>query len=166
MRKFTALLLAALCICTLLMVGCDSDPTAMDSKIFTSEGMTITLTEGFELSEAEGYTVAYDSNSIAVIALREEFTLMPGAEDFTIEEYGELVIAANGLTDISLQTADGLTWFEYDYDNTDLNKTYHYYSYVFKAADSFWMVQFACYSENTDMYEDAIKSYAKTIMFS
>ncbi len=166
MKKFTALLLAALCVCTLLMVGCDSNPTTKDPKIFTAEGMTIILTEGFKLTEAEGYTLAYDSSAIAILALREEFTLMPGAETLTIEEYAELVIAANQFTNIPIQTADGLTWFEYDFENTDINKTYHYYSYLFKTADSFWMVQFACYTKNTDMYEDAIKSYAKSIMFS
>ena len=62
-----------------------------DPKEFTSHGMSIVLTEAFEQRSYDGYTVCYESNDAVVFALQEAFTLMPGLENYSLEEYGDLV---------------------------------------------------------------------------
>ncbi len=186
MKKLTALLLALLlCLTLTACPSPDADggssstttPTAPNgnqpnestgpaAKTFTKGGMTVTLTEAFTETSMAGYTAAYDSAKIAILAIKEAFTLMEGFEDYTLDEYGELVISANQLSNVSLQKKNGLTWFEYDYENTDMGKTYHYYSYVFKTQDAFWTVQFACLVSDVDTCAPLIADYAKSVSFA
>ncbi len=165
MKKTTLFLITLLLVGTLVLSSCSflGEPTA---KTFTQNGMTITLTNRFKATTVEGYTVAFDSANIAVFALREAFTLMEGFSDYTLAQYGELVMSANQLTDVSLQNGDGLTWFEYEFENTEMNQTYHYYTYLFKTNDAFWMVQLACLVENVDTCAPLIATYAKSVTFA
>lgn len=135
-------------------------------KTFYSNGISITLTDKFIETDVENFTVAYDSKNVAVFALEEPFTLADGFEEYTLEEYAELVIETNNLDTSKIDTYDGLTYFTHQYENTDTNETYQYYSYVYKTDEAFWLVQFATLEENTQDYVESILTWAKSIDFS
>ena len=135
-------------------------------KTFSSDGMTITLTDEFRETNIENYTVAYDSKNVAVFALKEAFTLADNFENCTLEQYADLVLQSNNLSSVEIKTADGLTGFEYDFTNPKTNDTYRYFSYVYKTNDAFWVVQFATLSKNVDIYASEITEWAQSVKFS
>ena len=136
-----------------------------EAKTFSSNGMTVVLTDAFKEMDIENHTVAYESNKVAVFALKEAFTLLEGFGDYTLEEYGELVLKNNNLTAQKLQTAEGLTYFTYKYTNPEINKTFQYYSFVYKSHDAFWLVQFAVLEQDSEAYAQQIMDWAKTVEF-
>ncbi len=137
-----------------------------DVKTFSSNGMVITLTDEFRETDIGNYTVAYDSKNVAVFVLKEGFTLAEGFEDYTLEQYADLVIQANNLSSAEIKTADGLTSFEYVFTNPETNDSYKYFSYVYKTDDAFWLIQFATLNENVDEYAQQITDWAKSVEFS
>jgi len=135
-------------------------------KTFSSYGLTITLTDDFREADLENYTVAYDSKIAAVFALKEEFTLAEGFEDYTLEQYADLLIQVNNLGAAEIKNADGLTHFEYEFTNPQTNDVYQYFSYVYKTDDAFWLVQFAVLKDNAGDYAQQITEWAKSVDFS
>ena len=136
-----------------------------DPKDFSSNGMTITLTDEFVKTDVENYTVAYDSKNVVVFALKEAFTLAEGFQDYTLEQYGNLVLQNNNLSSSKIEDKEGLIGFEYEFTNPDTKDTYKYFSFVYKSNDAFWLVQFATLTENVDEYSSKIIEWAKTISF-
>jgi hypothetical protein len=136
-----------------------------DPKDFSSNGMTITLTDEFVKTDVENYTVAYDSKNVAVFALKEAFALADGLQDYTLEQYGNLVLQNNNLSSSKIEDKEGLIGFEYEFTNPDTKDTYKYFSFVYKSNDAFWLVQFATLTENVDEYSSQIIEWAKTISF-
>lgn len=136
-----------------------------DPKDFSSNGMTITLTDEFIKTDIENYTVAYDSKNVAVFALKEAFALADGFQNYTLEQYGNLILKNNNLSASELQNLDGLTEFEYEFTNPNTKDTYKYFSFVYKADDAFWLVQFATLTENVNEYRTQILEWAKTVSF-
>lgn len=136
-----------------------------EPKDFSSNGMNITLTDEFVKTDIENYTVAYDSKNVAVFALKEAFALADGLQGYTLEQYGNLVLQNNNLSASKLQNLEGLTEFEYEFTNPDTKDTYKYFSFVYKADDAFWLVQFATLTENVDEYSPKILEWAKTVSF-
>lgn len=137
-----------------------------DAKAFSSNGMTITLTDEFKETNIGKYTVAYDSKNVAVFALKEAFALVDGFEQYTLEQYADLVIQSNHLDSTEIKTVGELTYFEYSFTNPETNHVYQYYSYVYKADDAFWLVQFAISNESIDELAPKISEWARSVVFS
>ena len=135
-------------------------------KTFTNEGMSITLSDEFKENDVGGYTAVYDSKKVAVFVLKEDFTFVEGFENYTLEQYAKLVITSNNLGDPEVKTVDEVAIFEYEYKNTENNNTYKYFSYVYKADDAFWLVQFAVRDNAVDKYEAKIEEWASSVRFS
>ena len=114
------------------------NPTPKE-KTFSSDEMTITLTNEFEKMESDKYIDVYESRKMVVFSSKEEFALFEGAENYTAKQYCDLTIQINNLDSSKTKTSDGLTYFEYDSVNPNTNKTYHYFVYVYKTDDAFWM---------------------------
>ena len=164
--------LAILCVVAILgsvmgyFVGSDVlSGTKTEPKAFSDNGMNITLTNEFIYTPTDNYTNCYDSNKVAVFALKEEFSLLDGSENFTLEQYGDLVLQNNGFSSLEIKNIDGLIGFEYEYTNPDTNDTYKYVSFVYKSNDAFWLVQFATLTENSDEYYSKITEWAKSVYF-
>ncbi len=141
-----------------------SDKTP-EPKVFSSNGMNITLTNEFVKTDIGNYTVAYDSKKVAVFALKESFELVDGFKDYSLEEYCELVLQNNNLLSSEIEDMEGLIGFEYEFTNPDTNNTYKYFSFVYKSNDAFWLVQFATLTEDVDNYSSKIIEWAKTVSF-
>lgn len=130
---------------------------------FSASGMNITLTEDFEKNEENmQYTAVFESQKVIVLALKENFSILPGSKNMTLEEYGELVLSVNKLTDAELKEVEGLLSFEYDATS---DREYHYLCFVYKASDAFWLLQFATVKSVADEHRADIIEYAKTVDF-
>lgn len=154
-------------ICALLgfVIGLFSGIGYDEPKDFSDSGINITLTEDFIKNDVSGYTVVYDSSDIAVFALKEEFALLDGFEDYSLEDYAEMVKKANNVQSTDIETGTGLTGFEYDAMNTETQVEYHYFTYVYKSTDAFWFVQFCTATENKDIYAEQITQWAQSVSF-
>lgn len=134
-------------------------------KVFSDNGMNITLTNEFRQIHEENYTTCYDSANVAVFSIKEDFTLMDGFGDYTLQQYGNLVLQNNNLSLSELKNIDGLTGFEYEFTNPETKDTYKYFSFIYKSNDAFWLVQFATLTQNSDEYTSKIMEWAKSIYF-
>ena len=142
------------------------DKDNAEPKTFTAEGMSITLNENFSKDAVDMFTACYSSGEAAVFALKEPFTLMDGLENYTLEQYGQLVLQTNGMTDFELQTVDGILYFEYEADNEADKTTYYYFSTVHKATDAFWLVQLAGDTKDAEELIPSFIQWAKSVSFS
>lgn len=147
-----------------ITTGLLSSPDAQ-SKTFSDSGMHITLTDAFTPTQAAGRTACYESAQVAVFALKEEFTMMTGLENYTLQQYGEAVVQSNELPSTSLKSENGLLYFEYDYTNPDTLQVYTFVSYVYKAPDSFWLIQFTTEKEDASSYRAQITEWAQSVSF-
>ncbi len=164
--KKTITLFLLFTICALTLTSCFASIGSSDPQVFKKEGMELTLTKEFRESEYEGYTAVYDSRNVAVFALKESFSLLEGLEDYSLEDYAALVMQNNNQASSAAPSSNnGLTWFEYDFFNEEEDVTYHYFTYMYKASDAFWIVQFAANVEKLDTYGDKIVEWAKSVKF-
>lgn len=139
---------------------------AAKEKTFSYDTVRITLTDEFREASADGYTVAFDSAKVAVLMLKEPFTLASGFGDQTLEEYGTLVLKNNGLEGNELKAGEGFVSFRYDFTNPNNQTAFRYYTYLYKAGDAFWLVQFATAVENVREYEQQIAQWAESVTFT
>lgn len=140
---------------------------AAPAKDFSAGGLTITLTEDFTQIPADGFALYCESPDVAMFALKEDFFLMPGAEDYTVEEYADLVFQNNPMAATAqLYTEGTLTWFEYSYTNTTEALDYRFFVFIFKSDDAFWMLQFATPEALAEEKADGIIEWAKSVSFS
>lgn len=132
---------------------------------FSVAGMTITLTEDFKEISYEGFTQCYESKAVAVMTLKEAFTLMPGLEDYTVEDYAELVLTANGMTMDDLKEEDGIVYFDYVTDGGS-GQDYYYVVTLHKGTDAFWLIQFATPATNESKLHDQFIDWAENVKFN
>jgi hypothetical protein len=131
---------------------------AAEPKTFYADSLQMTLTDQFTEQKIPGYTAGFTSEQVAVFVLKETFEQV--SDKLSVEEYGQQVIRVNGLN-ASLQTENGVTYFEYDADTQD--GTYHYVATVFKGPNGFWLIQFATRKNSAKMLRDEIFAWAATI---
>lgn len=129
-----------------------------DAKEFSNKGMSITLTDEFTKQNQPNFTVCYGTADVAILALEEKFSLLEGFENYTLPEYGEMVMKSSNIKG-SLKKSNGLNYFEFDANG------YHYYAYVFKETDAFWLIQFAVRAEDVEKYQEQIVTWATSIRF-
>jgi hypothetical protein len=131
---------------------------------FSVEGMTITLTDDFKAADYQGFTQCYESRSVAVCTLKEEFTLMPGLEDYTLDDYAQLVCQTNQVDPAELETNRGVVYFDYVTQGND-GRDYYYMVTMHKGNDAFWLVEFATPSSNQSKMYPQFLSWAVSITF-
>lgn len=165
MKRIIALIISACALLTLF--SCSGKKVYEEKeKSFTSNGITIKLTEAFSEISQEGYTAVYDSSEAAVFLLKENFTSFKN-EDMSLEKYAGFVLESNkdkAPTPISVE--HGFSSFEYSFKNEETGKTYKYLTALFEGSDAYWCVQFTCESEKYEEYKPYFISWAKTVAFA
>ena len=125
--------------------GENTQAEVIKNKTFTSNGLTVTLTEDFRKISLPGYTVCYQSESVTVIALKESFSLKEGMKDWTLFEYANRVQVSNHehSPTVPQKVGDHMVMEYLFFDSIDYTK-YHYYTCMYKGTDAFWTIQFIC----------------------
>ena len=131
---------------------------------FTVDNMTITLNSEFRTADYEGFTKCYESYNMGVSVLKESFSQYPILEDYTLEEYGDAVMWANGLTDSSLTPYADFMYFTYT-STDDAGNTFGYLATVHKGSDGFWLIQFSTLEEKYPDYESQFLHWADSVKF-
>lgn len=134
-----------------------------EDKVFTSNGLSITLTDEFIKVDQEGFEMCYGSPDVAVLISRDKFSDLLGLEEFTLQEYGELVIENFEIEGGEVTDVNGLVAFEYEAETED--GTYHYFVTIHKSDDSFWLVQFATLTKKIDKYAESFVKWADSVSF-
>ena len=134
------------------------DTVSASPKSFTKDEFQITLTDAFTPTEEAGFFSFYRSSSVIVFSLREEKALFG---NITIEEYGELVLAANGRTGCTMNQDAGFIWFEYT--DTPEEQEIYYLAVCCQSEDAFWIVNFATPTANRDQHQETFLNWARSI---
>ncbi len=136
----------------------------IEPKAFSTEGMTITLTDAFEEASYQGFTQCYESNAVAVFTLKEAFSLMEGLEGWTLEEYAQVVAQNNGMNASDLRNEQGILFFSYVTQGGD-GQDYYYVITLHKSSDAFWLIQFATPASNQEKLHDQFITWAASVQF-
>ena len=135
-------------------------------KTFEFKGMNITLTDRFEEEPQEDDEVTcFASNPVAVYVVRDPFSAYEGLEDYTAAEYRDLVIEYNDIGEHSLLEEEGHTGFEYSFSVPDSDETYHYFTYVCKGYDAFYIVDFLSTEKYAKNHSKEIRKWFDSIIF-
>mgnify|MGYP002669826190 CR=1 FL=1 len=135
-----------------------------EKKVFSAEGMQITLTEAFSKSEMEGYTACFDSREVAVFVLKEPFSLGEGLNELSLDDYAQMVLEANSSKSADrIEEIEGRPFMEYAFYNSDTKEEYTYLAAMYKGPDAFWMVQFSCRTGQYEQYRPFFLEWAKTV---
>ncbi len=165
MKKIISIVLLLALLLMSSACGLFTEPKDAAPKEFNADGLTITLTEGFTQSELNGMT-CFDSSKAAVFIVKEAFTLLEGLEDYTIDEYAELVMASNESKNPALSKKDdGTPVMEFDFYNEEEKATYDYYCVMLKSSEAFYLVQFACLKENYEVYKPYFEAWSASIKY-
>lgn len=160
MKKKILLLIG---IVSILLCGCTEKIT---EKKYENEYFSITMQDGFYEKDLAAATVYYESNEVLLSALKENFEeleIVNIGENSTIEEYAQAVMENNKMA-FELQNNNGLSYFTYEKEIS--GKKYFYLSSIFKTDDAFWLVSFACFSKEKDIYESTFIDWLNTITFA
>jgi hypothetical protein len=118
------------------------------------DGLEITLTDEFEIDTEEYDLVVlttYD-NIVGIYRYGFDEALLPSFSEMTDKEYGEYVAEMFELTDVEMQSRDGVWYFEY-VEAIDGDDLYSLHT-VFKGEDAFWSVEFTCFADEKDEWID------------
>lgn len=134
------------------------------NKTFTSNGLTITLTEDFREISRPGYTVCYKSESVTVIVLKESFWLQEDMKDWPLSEYARRVEVSNfqHSPTIPKKVGDHMIMEYLFYDYIDYIK-YHYYTCMYKGTDAFWTIQFVCKRDEIAQHKPDFMKWADSV---
>ncbi len=172
-KKNTILGIVILCVAVVVGVAIgvisNSDTIfrkAPEPLTFSNDGMSITLTDYFSESEYPGYTACYESANVAVFTLKESAVLLEEYGIVTLDDYSALILETNEIAPYDLQNAEGIPFFEYEFENPETNETYHYVTYMYQASDAFWIVQFSVLADTYPEYTADILAWAKSVEFS
>lgn len=135
----------------------DSQP-----KNFSDDGISITLTAEFEAMEYEGFTQCYEGKQAAVMALREEFSIAPVLKDYSVEDYGRLVLRGNSMDEKDLVVTEDLVYFTF-VRPVENGKEYFYLAAVYRGSDAFWLIQFAAPESLREDYEPLFLQWAASV---
>ncbi len=153
----------------ILVIICTSacDPK---EKVFSKDGMSITLTDEFEEKEYYDFNAYYDTEEAQVYIMKEDFKLLEENDQDTnasLEEYAQSMMKS-GSIDAEIKNEDGLTYFNFEKEFQDIDGKYipyKYYAVVYKSHDAYWLFQFACEEALYSKYEDIFIKWAKSVKF-
>lgn len=154
--KIIALLLA-LC---LLFCGC-----AVADQTVTADDLTITIPGNYkdygDEDFSEGYTLVYGRNDAVVMALKEEFSIFEEYNmTLTLQEYADLVLQANNITD-GVQEVNGILTFSFT--NESNGESHSYQAAVFESEDAFWLIQAGCLTENFEENQETFMNILTSV---
>ena len=143
-------------------------------KTFSDSGISITLDSSFEKKTVEGRTLCYSNKDESVFVTKEPFSAFAGtsiSQYSSLLEYTELVLENNRLS-AQITERDSYIFFEYEREvETEAfcfskKQKVSYLAVTYKSGSAFWLVQFACKSDDYDQTKDRFFGYADSVTFN
>lgn len=143
------------------LLGSLSDLGALKDKNVEYKDFNMTLTGDFKKYPHEDFDFCYANEKYSVFGFNETFD---DAASFTTDEYVQAFITANEIANATVTTKDGLVYTEYD-SAVDADEIYHYWAFVFKNGDYFWVLTIASDKDSIAEAEPVAFNIAKTVTF-
>ena len=154
MKKLLSILLLLL---VLSLSACKEKTTTYEKA-----GMQITIGASYAEQEVFGYTAVYRSTDAAIFCLKETYSDLNVSSSYSIESYTNIVLKNNNLN-VEAQYDGDTARFEF---NKDVNGSdYHYYAYVTKSSDAFWLIQFGTLESSFEKLKPTFDEYIHSITF-
>lgn len=156
-KKLIVVLLVIICLCTL--TSCKVKP-----KEFSSEGITVTLTNKFRKMSVDNVDVSYISNKVGFAGLGEAKSLLK-LDDGKLYRYTEMVLDANNKSAEIYEYNDGVVIFNYAYYVASVNDIAYKYLLVTKeGTNKYYSINFWTKLDDFSEYKDQMLEWAKTIV--
>ena len=139
--------------------GKDGEP----HQFIDESGVIITLTDSFKKMDTQA-TFTYGTNDAVVFGEKTEFSDVEGLEDYTLKEYGELLIENKGW-DTEVKKEDGITYYLYEVYVENEGADYYYLAALYKTEDAFWTITFAIDEEQYEEYKPLFFEWANSVQF-
>lgn len=159
MKRFITLFTLLSLLCTLT--------ACQNTKTFSAEEMTITLTNEFVEVPSTRKGGAFESPDMFIRVVRESRSVVEdvaGHSDVALETYTDLVLAANKLSLPVTREKNCLT-YEYTALDEEVGRYYTYYVTVHKSRDAFWLIQFIVDETDYADKQAEIATYLESIEF-
>lgn len=164
MKKTLCIVLALLMLAT--AAGCGMfDPKTAADKVFSKDGIEITLTSAFTDAGTDSFYACYAALGAVVYITREYFTALEEFGNLTVDEYMQVLMEANEQYSPEY-TAGSLPFMKHTAYIEDNKKEYTYYTVAYKGGDSFWLVEFACESAVYDTYLPYFGKWAGSVVLA
>ncbi len=157
----SALLFAIVLLLLLPVCACSAEP---GKKVFTVDGMSITLTTAFVEKPMLAQTACYETEDAMITVLKDR-----GASfdpEMTLTDYAESVILLNRLNQVNafVQNDGNLVYFTFEQEVLD--KDCSFMAFVYQNGETFWMVQFVCETDDAEEMTPVFFEYARSVAFT
>ena len=159
-------LLKLIAVCLIATMAFSFTACAPKAKTFTKLEMSIELNSSFAEKTIISQTAYYESKNVIVTALREEFSLLEGVENWSLTEYGEACVSANGLTGVSVSLSENGKYSYFVYEKEVNGVKYSYLATCHKTSEAFWLIQFATFSNKYEKEKEQFYKYIDSIQFA
>lgn len=154
----------AVCLALLLcFAGCGciqvmpSQEDIGQSKTFQKDGITLLLTDAYQEQTSErGYYGYYVSDFGAVMVERTTFKEHPEYDGKTLDQFAEAYRNDNGHS-MAIEHEDELVYYVAEKGG----RTFYVFFYL--GSDSYWTVQYACYTKDVPVMEFTIMLFAAAV---
>lgn len=135
-------------------------------SFYSYDGVSLFMEDGMVESEGEGFTVYAYSNTSMFAGIKEDASVFTDAgldiNDFTLEDYAEIVQNGNGLeTPFAVDAAGNLSA---TYNSNQNGTDFFYYATVKQGTDAFWVFTFACFAEDEALYLPQFQLWASSMV--
>lgn len=131
------------------------------AKTFTQDGYSIKLNEDFVDTGVEAYHASYESEDVVVFSSMQPYEELGGKEAYSLQEYAQMMVDDNQLTNSTVAEKRGVTYFEYEYSSGIFS--YHYTVAVHEGSEGYWLTYFAVDSEDYKDYKNDIFKWARSV---
>lgn len=147
---------------TLVFAGCKEK-----EKTYSGHGMSITMTKGFYEQQNINFTYYLVDDDSFMVANKESFDsfgLNSLDSSTTLVEYTDIVIDGNNLF-ATYNTRENEDYLYFTYEREVEGDEFFYLATTHKTSDAFWLIQFCCFEDEKDEFEDKFLKWADTITF-
>lgn len=133
-------------------------------EIYSNNGLTITMDEGFYKKDYEFATIYYESMDVTLTGVKEYYENLESFDinkDSPLDDYAELISYANG-KDYDYKNLNDKTLY-YTYEETINDKNYFNMVAITKGSDSFWTITLCCETKNKEVYIPKFEKWLNTI---